>query len=46
VAQVYYEEKDLERISVYCQKDVVATAQLWLRLNGFPLIEEDCIEHV
>jgi hypothetical protein len=46
VAKVYYEEKNVERISVYCQKDVVATAQLWLRLNSFPLIEESCIEHV
>ena len=45
VAQVYYEERDVERISVYCQKDVVATAQLWLRLNGCPLIAEEYIEH-
>jgi 3'-5' exonuclease len=46
VAQVYYQEKDVDRISIYCQKDVVATAQLWLRLNGCPLIAEEYIEHV
>jgi hypothetical protein len=46
VAKVYYEDKDIERISVYCQKDVVATAQLWLRLNSLPLIDESYIEHV
>lgn len=38
VARVYYEEKNLKRISVYCQKDVVATTQVFLRLNG-----EECI---
>lgn len=46
VAHVYYEEHDIERISVYCQKDVVATAQLWLRLNGLPFIKDECVEHV
>ena len=38
VARVYYEEKDLERIAAYCKKDVVATAQLFLRLTGRPLV--------
>lgn len=40
VARVYYEEHDLERIARYCRKDVVATAQLYLRLRGEPLIPE------
>jgi predicted PolB exonuclease-like 3'-5' exonuclease len=40
VARVYYEEKDLARIAAYCRKDVVATAQLFLRLRGEPLIPE------
>lgn len=34
VARVYYKERDLQRISIYCQKDVVATTQVFLRLIG------------
>jgi DNA polymerase elongation subunit (family B) len=40
VARVYYEENDLERIKVYCEKDVVALIQLFLRMKGNPLVEE------
>ena len=40
VARVYYEENDLERIAKYCCKDVVATAQLYLRLRGNALMPE------
>lgn len=40
VARVYYEDKDLERIARYCKRDVVATAQLYLRLKGEPLLPE------
>lgn len=40
VARVYYEEKDLERIRVYCEKDVIALIQLFLRMNGEPMIDE------
>lgn len=40
VARVYYEEKDLERIKVYCEKDVVALVQLFLRMKGDALVEE------
>ena len=36
----YWEEEDLDRISRYCEKDVLATIQLYLRLNLLPLIEE------
>lgn len=34
VASVYYNDKDINRISHYCEKDVVATAQVYLRLCG------------
>ena len=45
VASVYYDDKDLERIVTYCEKDVVATAQLFLRFRGEELIsEEDLIK--
>ena len=41
VARVYYEEENgLQRIAEYCNKDVVALAQLYLKLNGQPLVDE------
>lgn len=43
VGHVYWNENDLERISIYCQKDVIATAQLIRRYRGESLIEDDLI---
>jgi DNA polymerase elongation subunit (family B) len=43
VGDVYWKDKQLERISTYCQKDVVATAQLLRRYRGEELIEEENI---
>jgi len=43
VARVYYEENDLERITIYCQKDVIALIQLFLRFRNEALVEEDNI---
>lgn len=43
VARVYYEENDLERIKVYCEKDVVALIQLFLRMRGNSLVDEGSI---
>lgn len=37
---VYWNERDLERIRTYCQKDVVTVAQLLLRFRGEELMEE------
>lgn len=34
VAKVYYEEKNLDRIVTYCQKDVVTLAHIFLRFMG------------
>jgi DNA polymerase elongation subunit (family B) len=45
VARVYFEDKDLERIKVYCEKDVVALIQLFLRMTGHPLVEEAEIKY-
>ena len=45
VARVYYEEKDLERIKVYCEKDVVALIQLFLRMRGNALVDEGEIHY-
>jgi predicted PolB exonuclease-like 3'-5' exonuclease len=39
VARVYYEQNDLNRIRNYCEKDVVALIQLFLRMRGDSLIE-------
>ncbi len=44
VAEVFYKEKDIKRIAIYCQKDVLATAQVFLRMNGFDVIKNDNIE--
>ena len=46
VARVYYEEKDLERIRIYCQKDTLTVAQLLLKYKGKDLIKEENIEFV
>ena len=40
VANVYYKEKNLDRIVTYCEKDTVAVAQLVLRFNNEELLEE------
>jgi hypothetical protein len=40
VAEVYYKEKNLERIAHYCQRDTLAVAQLLRRYAGLPLIDE------
>ena len=45
VTKTYYEENEgLKRIEEYCKRDVVATAQLYLRLNNLPLIAQDQIK--
>ncbi|MBE5319506.1 3'-5' exonuclease [Pedobacter sp. MR2016-19] len=38
VRQVYYEEKNLDRIVTYCQKDVITTAQVLLKFKGMDII--------
>jgi len=34
VKKVYYEDKDIKRIAFYCEKDVLATARVFLALRG------------
>lgn len=43
VGAVYWQEKDLERIRIYCQKDVITVAQLLLRFMGKPLLQQEAI---
>ena len=44
VAGVYYQEKDLERIKLCCQKDTLTVAQLLLRYKGEEIIKVENIE--
>jgi len=46
VAGIYYDEHDIRRIVKYCEKDVLAVAQVLLRFMNLPKIEEDKIESV
>jgi len=43
VREVYYNDQDLERIVKYCEKDVIAVAQVLLRLSGRELLQENQI---
>ncbi len=40
VARIYYEEHDLARIALYCEKDVVATARIFQRMRGEAMAEK------
>jgi uncharacterized protein YprB with RNaseH-like and TPR domain len=46
VGHVYHVEKDIDRIVTYCEKDVVAVAQVLLRMRREELLVEDEIIHV
>lgn len=46
VAGVFYEDKDLPRIVTYCEKDVLAIAQLFLKWKGEALLKEDQVIQV
>jgi len=46
VRDVYYIEKDLDRIVTYCELDVVTTAQVFLRLRNEELLEDSEIKKV
>ncbi|MBL7701094.1 MAG: ribonuclease H-like domain-containing protein [Ferruginibacter sp.] len=46
VGDVYWKEKNLDRIVTYCQKDVVTTANIVLRFKNMELLREDGVEIV
>ena len=46
VRDVFYKEKDLDRIISYCERDVVAVAQIVLRLRNEELLQEKEITSV
>lgn len=43
VYRVYYEENNLERVRVYCEKDVITAAQLLLKMRNEAVIAEEHI---
>lgn len=45
VRDVYYIEKDVDRIATYCEKDVIAVAQILLRLRNEDLLTYEQITH-
>ncbi|HMI77757.1 MAG TPA: ribonuclease H-like domain-containing protein, partial [Ferruginibacter sp.] len=44
VGDVYWNEKNLERIVTYCQKDVVTTGNIILRFKNLPLLTNEQVE--
>ncbi len=46
VYRVFYEENDIDRIITYCEKDTIAVAQIFLRLRGEAILQDDEIIHV
>ncbi|MEW2920760.1 3'-5' exonuclease [Muricauda sp. ANG21] len=46
VKDVFYEDKDLDRIISYCELDVVTTAQVFLRMRNETLLSDDEIKKV
>jgi predicted PolB exonuclease-like 3'-5' exonuclease len=46
VGRVFWEDDDLDRIAHYCEKDVLATTQLFLRYQLKPLLVDEQVHHV
>jgi DNA polymerase elongation subunit (family B) len=46
VGKVYWEEDNLDRFVSYCEKDVVAVVQLFLKYRGEKIIDQSSIESV
>ncbi len=46
VANVYYQDKDLDRIAKYCENDTLAVAQVYLRLMNLEVLRDEQIIRV
>ena len=46
VGNVYWKEKDLKRISIYCEKDVLTVGNIMLRFRGLPILNEEQVVFV
>jgi 3'-5' exonuclease len=43
VNDCYYNQNDLQKIMKYCERDVIVTAQLYLRFKNLPIVPENNI---
>jgi predicted PolB exonuclease-like 3'-5' exonuclease len=43
VNEVYWKQNDLERIRIYCEKDVITTARILLRFKSLPMLSDEDI---
>ncbi|RMG80751.1 MAG: 3'-5' exonuclease [Bacteroidetes bacterium] len=46
VGRVFWEEDQLDRIALYCEKDVLATTQLFFKFKRLPPLEDDQITFI
>ena len=46
VGTTYWDENDLPRIAVYCQKDVLAVAQVLLYMQAKPILTDDDVVYI
>ncbi|MCI5058351.1 MAG: 3'-5' exonuclease [Flavobacteriales bacterium] len=46
VGNVYWNQKDLKRITEYCERDVVALVRLFQKLRGEEMIQDEDVEFV
>jgi 3'-5' exonuclease len=46
VGEVYWKQNDLDRIAIYCQKDVSTVANIILRFKNLPLLTEHQVVYV
>lgn len=46
VNEIYWKENDINKIVSYCEQDVIALTQLYLKLNALPLIDKQYIDVV
>lgn len=46
VARVYWKENDLKRIAIYCNKDVLTTARLFLKYSFKGELEDEHVESI
>lgn len=46
IFKVYYEDKDIDRIVTYCEKDTIAVAQIILKLRQEELLLDEEIMHI
>ena len=44
VGDVYWKDKNLDRVVTYCQKDVITLARVYLRFNNESFLSDDNIE--